>query len=254
MTVAVRSIASDVTNDVYEVVPPAPPLRPFVENLWVHHVPAAAGDVRLLPDGRMNLVWTSSSGVMVSGPQSRWFDRPVSAPTVAFGVRFWPGTAPTLLRVPARELVDGRALLEDVDRKLAGRIDRRLRDVDYDDEAFDVLNEELVRRLDLSRRVDPAVSEAVALLGHNHLGVADVADRVYVSERQLQRRFADHVGYGPKTLQRILRLQRVIDRLGEGAGFAQAAASAGYSDQSHLFRESRRLAGLTPGELVAYRH
>jgi AraC-like DNA-binding protein len=254
MTVAARSMAWDVADDVYEVVPPAPPLRPFVENLWVHHVPAHSTDLRLLPDGRMNLIWTRTSGVMISGPQSRWFDRPVAAPTVAFGVRFWPGAAPTLLRVAAAELVDGRALLDDVDRTLADRIDRRLGEVEYDDQAFDVLNEELVRRLDLSRRVDPAVSEAVALLGEQRVAVAEVADRVYVSERQLQRRFVEHVGYGPKTLQRILRLQDVIDRLKEGTTIAAAAASAGYADQSHLFRESRRLAGLTPGALAEYRH
>ena len=30
------------------------------------------------------------------------------------------------------------------------------------------------------------------------------------SERQARRRFQEHVGYGPKTLQRILRMQRVL--------------------------------------------
>ena len=31
-----------------------------------------------------------------------------------------------------------------------------------------------------------------------------------VSERQLRRRFADAVGYGPKTLARVLRFQRFL--------------------------------------------
>jgi AraC-like DNA-binding protein len=254
MSVAARALAFDVTEDRYEVVAPAPPLRPFVEALWVHHIPLGSDNLRLLPDGRMELVWSAGMGVVVIGPQSRWFDKPVPAPLVAFGVRFFPGAAPGLLRVPAGDLLDRRGPLEDIDPLLAARIDRRLERVRFDDEAFAVLNEELVRRLDLSPEPDPVVREAVELLGDSAITVADVADRVFVSERHLQRLFVERVGYGPKTLQRILRFQQVVTHLGAGARLAHAAASAGYADQSHLFRESRRLAGIPPRELVGWRH
>jgi AraC-like DNA-binding protein len=253
MSVAARSIAWEVVEDRYVEAAPAPPLRPFVQSLWVHHVPAWSDNLRLLPDGRMELIWTRGIGVVVNGPQSHWFDRPVPAPLIAFGVRFFPGAAPALLGVAASELVDGRVMLADIDPLLAARIDHRMELAGFEDEAFAVLNEELVRRLDLSPEPDPVIREAVELLDHG-IAVAGVAKRVYVSERQLQRRFAERVGYGPKTLQRILRFQRVVTQLGSGARLAQAAAVAGYSDQSHLFRESRRLAGLTPRELADYRH
>jgi AraC-like DNA-binding protein len=87
----------------------------------------------------------------------------------------------------------------------------------------------------------------VALLARRAATVAEVAQRVFLSERQLERRFADHVGYGPKTLQRILRLQHVVRQLESHAAgrLAEVAASAGYADQSHLSRETRRLTGLT---------
>jgi AraC-like DNA-binding protein len=255
MTVAVPTPAFDVTEDRYEEVAPAWPLRPFVETFWVHSIPAwSRSSGRLLPDGRMELVWTRGRGVFVVGPQSRWFARPVPAPLVAYGVRFFPGAAPSLLRVPAGELVDGRIPLEDVDPLLAARIDHRLERVQFYDEAFAVLNEELVRRLALSPEPDPVVREAVELLGDSSITVAGVADRLFVSERQLQRRFAERVGYGPKTLQRILRFQQAVTELSAGARLAQAAASAGYADQSHLFRESRRLAGIPPRELAGWRH
>jgi AraC-like DNA-binding protein len=97
------------------------------------------------------------------------------------------------------------------------------------------------------------VRRATALLARGTLGVADVADRVHLSERQLQRRFAERVGYGPKTFQRIERFQRAVAQLGrEGVELARAAALAGYADQAHLTRESRRLAGLSPRELVSW--
>jgi AraC-like DNA-binding protein len=85
--------------------------------------------------------------------------------------------------------------------------------------------------------------------------VADVAARAFVSERELQRRFVEHIGYGPKTLQRILRFQRFMQQLGSPQiDLAAAAALAGYADQSHLSRETRRLADMTPRQLTRWTH
>jgi AraC-like DNA-binding protein len=100
--------------------------------------------------------------------------------------------------------------------------------------------------------------------------VAELGAELGISERQLRRRFADAVGYGPKTLARILRFQRFLalaaDEAAQGGSGAPVASyrwappprvdlaglafAAGYADQAHLTRECRRLAGRTPAELV----
>jgi transcriptional regulator GlxA family with amidase domain len=156
--------------------------------------------------------------------------------------------------VPASELLDGYVPLAAIDPRLAGRLDGRLEDAADDREALGALGRELARRLDGLTRPDPAVREAVGLLLHGGpMAVTDIAERVFVSERQLRRRFSEEVGYGPKTLQRILRFQRAVTELrSERAGLAGAAATAGYADQAHLSRESRRLAGLSPRQLARW--
>jgi len=241
----------------YRVVPPAAPLRPFVESLWVHLMTGAdpAEDRRILPDGRIDLVWIRGSGVLVAGPQTRYTSRPVRAPFLAFGARFHPGAAASVLRLPASELLDDYVALDAVAPRLATRLDHRLQSVRDRRQAFGALNEELARHIDRLGPPDPVVRAVVDLLGDRSTTVADAAARTYVSERQLQRRFAEHVGYGPKTLQRILRLQRAVAQLGSRDGapeLAATAALAGYADQSHLTRESRRLTGLTPAELARW--
>ncbi len=66
------------------------------------------------------------------------------------------------------------------------------------------------------------------------------------------RRFREWVGYGPKTLQRILRLQRLLLLAEGGAGaLGDLAVAAGYADQAHMTREVGALAGITPRLLVA---
>jgi AraC-like DNA-binding protein len=234
----------------YRAVPPAPHLRPFVECLWTGADPDGA-DRRILPDGRMDLVWIQGAGAFVAGPQSRATACPVEPPLVAYGVRFHPGVAPSLLRLPASELLNEHAPLAAVDSGLALRLEGPLEEAGGDGEAFGALDRELTRILDRVTRPDQAVRAAVGALREGSTTVAEVARRVFLSERQLHRRFTEHVGYGPKTLQRILRFQRAVAELGASpAGLARAAAAAGYADQAHLSRESRRLAGLSPGELA----
>ena len=84
--------------------------------------------------------------------------------------------------------------------------------------------------------------------------VRDLARRFDLSERQLRRRIEAAVGYPPRTLARILRFQRFLGAArssgSSGHDLARLAAEAGYADQAHLTRDSRRLAGLPPGALL----
>ena len=84
--------------------------------------------------------------------------------------------------------------------------------------------------------------------------VGDLAEELGVSDRQLRRRFDVAVGYGPKTLQRVLRFRRFLARVYAAPAdvdLATLAFDAGYADQSHLTRETAALSGLTPAALAA---
>jgi AraC-like DNA-binding protein len=104
-----------------------------------------------------------------------------------------------------------------------------------------------------------AACRAAAAAAHAGRGVdvAGLADTLGVSERQLLRRFHAAVGYGPRTLARILRFRRFLAAVWERPDdaarpdLAWLAAETGYADQSHLARDCRRLAGVTPSQLVA---
>jgi methylphosphotriester-DNA--protein-cysteine methyltransferase len=84
--------------------------------------------------------------------------------------------------------------------------------------------------------------------------VEQVADQTGISMRQLRRRCDAAVGYGPKTLQRVLKFQRFVRRIDAGeTDLASLAADAGYADQAHLTRECGQLAGVTPAVLPRLR-
>lgn len=245
------------TRPAYVEVAPPRELRPHVERLWTSRIegPPPEGGRRLLPDGRINLVWVSGLGMQISGPQTH-YTRPPDVPGfLVIGAAFRPGAAPQLLRTPAAAFVNEHVPLNAVDPRLAARLDDRVGNAEDPREALGVFAAELSRSLRAAGAPDPAVSHAIGLLDRTNASVAEAAARTFVSERELQRRFTEHVGYGPKTLQRVLRFQRFMQQVASPqVNLAGAAALAGYSDQSHLTRETRRLAGLTPRQLRLWKH
>jgi methylphosphotriester-DNA--protein-cysteine methyltransferase len=102
------------------------------------------------------------------------------------------------------------------------------------------------------RTGDPLVAAAAGRIDRQ--GVGAVARELFVSERQLRRRFHAAVGYGPATLARVLRFRRFVNAIDRGrTDLAALALDAGYADQSHLTRETTRLAGLPPRLFVRAR-
>lgn len=161
-------------------------------------------------------------------------------------VRFAPGTAPAHLGLPAVELRDRRVTLDDL---LPGARAQPLNErvAEAGDPAA-AIEDVVVPRLRIGAP-DPMAGVIVAHLQAGS-GVAATAAAVGLSDRQFRRRCLDAFGYPPKTLARILRMQRALALARSGTAFAQVAAEAGYADQAHLSREVKALAGAPLGALI----
>jgi AraC-like DNA-binding protein len=92
---------------------------------------------------------------------------------------------------------------------------------------------------------------ALRLLVSGRRTVGTAAERVGLSERQLERKSLECAGISPKTLSRISRFQHAIGRHRAGYGnWKEIAHDAGYYDQMHLVRNFRDLGGGTPTEVM----
>ncbi|MGA4848944.1 helix-turn-helix transcriptional regulator [Streptomyces sp. G5(2025)] len=83
--------------------------------------------------------------------------------------------------------------------------------------------------------------------------VGRLAEEVGWSVRQLENRFREQIGIGPKAAGRVLRLQRARGMLAAGHGQAETAAACGYYDQAHLSGEFKALTGCTPRQFTRAR-
>ena len=238
----------------YEEFAPPQGLAEHVACLWMRRVRVGEppGSGLVLPDACIDIVWPAGQPPQVAGPDTGPVPFLVPPGTTIVGVRFRPGKAPGGLGVPASDLLDERVPLDAV---WSGAAVRRLQEAaaDRGDKVrLVVLLEELERRLAGARLADAAVDAVVRWAVAGSQGSRPLATDLGLSDRQLLRRFQARVGYGPRTLLRVLRFQRFLTLASHmpGAGLAWLAAEAGYADQPHMTREVRRLGGTTPVELL----
>ncbi|MBO4206644.1 helix-turn-helix transcriptional regulator [Micromonospora echinofusca] len=214
--------------------------------LWTRTVPAAARTARVLPDGCLDLIWSSRTGLLVAGPD-RVAQVAHSVPGERYvGLRLPPGVGPAVFGVPACELRDQRVPLADLwPHRLVTEISERA----AAGSAGAVLTSVAVGRLRRAGGPDPVAATLVGWLAAGE-PVGAVAARVGLGVRHLHRRCQALFGYGPKTLARILRMGAALDLARSGVPLAEVAVRSGYADQAHLTREVRDLAGVPPGTLL----
>ncbi|NNJ04653.1 helix-turn-helix domain-containing protein [Streptomyces sp. PKU-MA01144] len=212
--------------------------------VW-HHEPGPGPVLPVLPDGCMDLMWTGGR-LLVAGPDTR-AQPPGDTRAAHSGVRFAPGAGPAFFGVPAHELRDLRVDLTDL---WPARLVRPLADrVTASPDRVAALEAVALRHAADTPPPDPLLRAVVEYLDAGGT-VAATAAAVGLGTRRLHRRSLDAFGYGPKTLARVLRLQRALALVRGGVPYAGAALAAGCADQPHLARETRDLAGLTLGRYV----
>jgi len=227
----------------------------------------------VLPDACSDLIWERGVGAYIAGPDTGPASPVIAPGTVIVGVRFRPSAGGQVLKTPLSEIANQRVPLADLLRPAQlPPAARGLSAALYPAEAAG-------RMLDLTGALvaegapDRAMARAAVLLRDPAARAEAVAAEVGLSERQFRRRSQAAAGYGPKTLQRVLRFHRFVRLLDAAPAphpaqaqgqdqrrgqtppdLATLAAQAGYADQAHLTRECSALSGFTPASLARVRH
>ena len=244
---------------------PVPALAGVVSSVWIQEIAPDAQPFthRNVPSGGVELLCRVGAAPRVVGPLSAAQVEELAPGTTVIGLRLHPGAAPTVLGLPASELVD---LVVDADElwgRATGGLGELAEAAASPQDALAGLQHDLVRRLAGAAGPDPLIAEAVRQLRWATDDVGSLTSSLNISERQLRRRCVAATGLAPKPLHRVLRFQRFL-ALGQLAiaqgkaptedGLARLAAEAGYADQPHLNRECLRLTGATPGSFLGEAH
>ncbi|HEX7878370.1 MAG TPA: helix-turn-helix domain-containing protein, partial [Candidatus Eisenbacteria bacterium] len=239
-------------------------LRPFVECYWRvwGTVEASPKPERVVPDACPEIIfhcanpfrrqigarWIVQRSTFLAGTLSAPWRLKPGRRVDTVGVRFKPGMITAMFPVVMSEMADRETELEsfvpavDVATLLA-----QLRNA-TPARRVHLVDDWLLPRLEHRAPGGHSVTRtAVALLlqSRGRRRVDDVASRLAVPRRRLERLFARDLGIRPKLFARIARLNHALARLEreERDGAVDAALAAGYFDQSHMSREFRNVAG-----------
>jgi AraC-like DNA-binding protein len=238
---------------------PSPVVARFVDRYWVvgwDLTGRPSHTQHVLAHPVVNISFDRGGPGVVNGVPTRLGARTLTGRGRALGVMFRPAGFRPFLRRPMSTITDRTLGLEAVigaDRAAAMA------------EAVAAAPDEPAMAAAADRHLEPLVptrpraSEDTSALVERVaaepglLRVGDLADMAGCTARQLQRRFADHVGIGPKAMIRRYRLHEAAERArsGDGVDWAAVAADLGYADQAHLTRDFTALLGLPPGRYLA---
>ena len=251
---------------------PGPPLAALVDCFWYYdQYFAPHRRERALPTGTVELVVNlredpirvfsddsdsiglSLGNSVICGAHSRYFVLDPAQQRSVIGIHFRPGGAAPFLGAPASEFTNQHIPVGDVWGEARAReLRERLLDAGTPERMFAVLERTLLCRLTQPLLPHPAVAHALCQLtaAPSSIRINGVSAGVGYSPKHFIALFRNSVGLTPKVFCRVKRFQSVIDSLTNHrrVEWTNVALDSGFYDQSHLNREFRAFAGVTPGE------
>ena len=239
----------------YAEQPPVAALAAHFRCTWSHSLPPDFGKrVAVVPDGCSDIIW-SSRGLFVAGPDRTAAFPPLQAGETVIGIRFQPGAAAKWLKLSLAEITGETVALSEMWGASGEDLHERLCAKASTTERLALLQDVLEQRsADVATPCEDMRHTFKHLSGRasgGFQGVETLSQTLGYGARTFRRRCLENFGYGPKTLDRILRFQRLLSLLrgNRQDPLSILALAAGYADQAHMCREVQALAGFSPMQI-----
>ncbi|HKO81093.1 MAG TPA: helix-turn-helix domain-containing protein, partial [Chitinophagaceae bacterium] len=113
----------------------------------------------------------------------------------------------------------------------------------------------LIESFLLSRLVDPKTINAITkdcidviFQSQGQIEVLELADKLKINRRSMERKFVAAIGMSPKQLSRVVRLQATLKMLDQKSytSLTSLAYENGYYDQAHFIKDFKEFTGMSP--------
>ncbi|HET9516468.1 MAG TPA: helix-turn-helix domain-containing protein [Actinoplanes sp.] len=238
-------------------LPPPEAVASLVRWFWIPEwriAPGRTSRQHVIAFPAANLV-VEPDAVGFFGPTTRSSHRDLTGTGWAVGALLRPAAVPFFTATPADLLDSSRPVeLPELQRRVAGAMNSRAETPQRHRLAVAAFADWLTAAVAPPGTHDRLANAMADLIDSDPgiVRVEDVADRLHVSTRTVQRLALRYVGLPPLAMIRRRRLQEAAQRLraSPDTSLAELAAQLGYADQAHLAADFRTVLGFTPG---AYR-
>lgn len=236
---------------------PAPELADYVEHYWIVEWDLRGQDpyvTETLPHPSVHVVFERGQSEVVGVMRGK-FSRRLEGAGRVFGIKFRPGGFHPFVNLPVSSFTDHTFRVHEVFGEEAGRLEGEI--LSLADHAAMVASAERFLR---GRMPEPdEVARLIAEIVYSIMAdraitkVENLAARLGVSARSLQRTFSRYVGVSPKWVIQRYRLHEAAEQLSEAGpevDWAKLALDLGYFDQAHFIKDFKAIVGESPAEYV----
>ncbi len=250
-----------MTHDVITYAPP-PELQAFIECYWSwRFLPEGQELEAILPDASPELIVhigeppkrLRASGQWVRQPRAflicaatRSLQIAADHPIDMFAIRFRPWGVGVFSTLPMNQMIDVETPPADVFGTDGTKLTEGLAQATNTHLRVDIANR--VFRM-MAQPQSVMVEYAIALsksIAGGTTKSSDIANTLGVSERTLRRLWRNLTGIEYRKFTTLMRFHRAVTMVDAGLDLSAVAAECGYSDQPHMAREVKRIAGLPP--------
>ncbi|PZR33304.1 MAG: AraC family transcriptional regulator [Azospira oryzae] len=255
---------------------PHPRLQAYVSHYFVLHlhlkdVPPHQRIRPIPPDAEQSLYFYPRSQVTVTAQSTKesrasaksiFVGQQTSRVNLQFGedhliiqVCFRPGVIHQLLgKMPMTEFDHKERDAEDLSDPGLKELNERLGETEDHLKMISLIEDYLLRRLAKSKVERLPVDRAIEFVKNASapLSLDWVADQACLSSRQFERKFLQMMGMSPKFYSRIVRFDKAykLKLQSPHLPWMDIAYQCGYFDLSHLMRDFRQFAEVTPSMIV----
>jgi AraC-like DNA-binding protein len=226
---------------------------------WIAHYWMIRWDLRgcepyvaeSLPHPNVHVIF-EATGSVVAGVQTHMFSRVLEGQSQVFGIKFKPGGFRPFLKFATSKLADRTVPVKNILGKDISALETILLSSREDDEKVDAANAFFRARMPKPDATIEVVGRVVERIFEEPdiKTVDDLAERIGIGKRSLQRMFNEYVGVSPKWVIRRYRLHELVERFNskDEPHWAELALELGYFDQAHLINDFRSITGYSPTE------
>ncbi len=173
----------------------------------------------------------------------------VREPMSVFAIRFRPWGVGRFSSKSMASMLDRPVPPSESLNELGDQLSKELRSAKSDSSRVAVADRLLMNALQSHSTIEPRLKMLLDAANGGRCSSAEMARKLSVSDRSFSRLWNDVVGIQPRKFVQLMRFHNALELIDGGVKLSQVAADCGYSDQAHMARQIKVIAGLAPSSL-----
>jgi AraC-like DNA-binding protein len=250
---------------MYRSFEPASELAPFLECYWSWQVePNSRVLDDILPDAAPEFIVHFASIPFVQTESGEWRQQhraflycaahravklSIHEPMRLFAIRFRPWGVGMFSKASMVNMLDRPVPPFESLNELGDELVAALVSVKSDSSRVEMADKLLTGALRSRSRIEPRLRMLLEVAGGGACSSVEMARKLSMSGRSFSRLWNDVVGIQPRQFVKLMRFHKALEMIDTGINLKQVAADCGYSDQAHMARQIKAIAGLPPSSL-----